>query len=55
MQGIIDRLDVLLERFEETKPVGNRWHTPTRQDFIELTKCVKDLAETIQRDGVEID
>ena len=55
MQKIIDQLDALLDRFDDQAPVGMRWHTPTRQDFIDLTKCVKQIAEAIQKDAEEID
>ena len=52
---IISTLDAILERFDEKAPMGHRFHTLTRQDFVDLTKCVKQLAEKIQMDGVEID
>lgn len=58
MQRIIDKCDELLARFDEQAPVGQRWHTPTRQDFIDLTTCVKKLAEHVRKEeeaSVEID
>jgi hypothetical protein len=55
MQRIIDQLDEILEGFDEKAPMGHRFHTPTRQDFVALTKCVKQMAEQIQNEGIEID
>ena len=54
MQRIIDQCDELLERFEEG-PIGQRWHTPVRQDFVDLVRIVRKLAATIDRDQTEID
>jgi len=55
LDKIIQRLEEILERFDEKAPVGQRFHTPTRQDFIDLTKCVKQIAQNIQNEGIEID
>jgi hypothetical protein len=55
MQSTIEGCNALLERFDESAPVGHRFHTVTRQDFVELVKCVKMLAETLQREHEEID
>lgn len=55
MDKIIQRLEEILERFDEKAPMGHRFHTPTRQDFVDLTKCVKQIAQNIQNEGIEID
>ena len=55
MQRVIEQLDEILERFDEKAPMGHRFHTPTRQDFVDLTKCVKQIAQNIQNEGIEID
>lgn len=56
MQKVIDTCAKILARFEpENLRMGEHWHTPTREEFITLTKCVKQLAETLQRDAEEID
>lgn len=58
MQGIIETCEEILKRFDEGAPVGQRYHTMTKQDFIALTKCVKKLAEHIKKEeeaSVEID
>ena len=55
MDKIIQRLEEILEHFDEKAPMGQRFHTPTRQDFVDLTKCVKQIAQNIQNEGIEID
>lgn len=56
MQKLIDRCNDLLERFDSKNVLpGVHWHTPTREDFVELTAIVKKLVETLQHDGEEID
>jgi hypothetical protein len=55
VQKIMDKLDEVIERFESKAPVGTRFHTPNRQDFVELAQCVKELIYLLQKDGEEID
>ena len=58
MQDVIEKCEELLARFDEKAPLGHRWHTPTRQDFIELAACSKAIAQHVQKledTGVEID
>ena len=53
MQRIIDKCDELLERYDG--PTGMRFHTPVRQDFVDLIQIVRELAATIQHGEIEID
>lgn len=55
MQQVIDKLNAIIDRFEGAQPLGYRWHTATREDFIDLTQAVKRLAEELQKSGEEID
>ena len=56
MQKLIDRCVELLERFDSKSQLpGVHWHTPTREDFVELTSIVKALIEKLQCEGEELD
>jgi hypothetical protein len=62
MGPVIEKCEELLTRFGEKRTgdcgngrIGLRWHTPDRQDFVDLIHAVKRLAETIDRDQTEID
>lgn len=55
MQKIIDELDDIIVRFDERAPLGQRFHTVTKQDFLDLAKCARALAVEMQNTGVEID
>ena len=56
MQRIIDKCEEILSRFDtKTGRIGVNWHTMTTDDFVMLVKCVKEMAQTLQREGEEID